>query len=88
MILGERWAITPDAIRQIPSASSPFRKICNKITEWVYFIENTGFGEMYKINWREQCLAALYLLVKTMGYFCARKIEIENSGGYSNQPNN
>ena len=32
---------------------------------------------MYKINWREQWLAALYFLVKTMGYYCARKIEME-----------
>jgi hypothetical protein len=50
MILGERWAITPDAIRQIPSAISPFRKNCSKITKWFYFIENTGFGEMDKIK--------------------------------------
>ena len=50
MILGERWAITPEVIREIQSASTPFRKICTKITEWVCFIENTGFAEIDKIK--------------------------------------
>jgi hypothetical protein len=39
MILGERWAITPEAIREIQSASAPFRKICNKITEWFVLLK-------------------------------------------------